>query len=99
MAELSPKILRDVQLVVTLPFELLERTERLIERGYARSRDTLLATAIEHFIAQLEERIDTDAQLLAMADDQDFQTLNLQIAEEFAESDYQSLKIGDDEAR
>ena len=99
MAKMVAETPRQIQLVVTMPFSLLERAQRLVERGYARNRDTLLAAAIEAFIAKLEERIAADAQLLAMANDPDFQSLNLKIAEEFAGSDYQALKEGEDEAR
>lgn len=98
MADAPAKLMQDIQLVVTLPFDLLERTERLVERGYARNRDTLLTAAIEKFIAQLEEQIAVDADLLTMSADSDFQTLNLQIAEAFSESDYQALRDDENEA-
>jgi len=76
-----------IPMVISLPFELLERTERLVERGLADNRDSLLRTAIEKFIDELEERSSIDAELAAMAEDEDFQALNRQVAAEFAASD------------
>ena len=73
-----------IPMVISLPFELLERTERLVERGLADNRDSLLRTAIEKFIDELEERSSVDAELAAMAEDEDFQALNRQVAAEFA---------------
>ncbi len=73
-----------IPMVISLPFELLERTERLVERGLADTRDSLLRTAIEKFIDELEERSSIDAELAAMAEDEDFQALNRQVAAEFA---------------
>ena len=89
----------NIPVVMELPSSLVERAERLVERGLARDRDALLTAAIEDFIARLEERLTVDAELLAMANDAEFQALNLRIAEEFAGSDYQALQEGEDEAR
>ena len=93
----SPK--HDIQLVISLPLQLIEKVEGLVEQGYARNRDVLLAAAIESFIVRLEERNAVDAELLAMANDPEFQSLNLQVAEEFSGSDYQALKEDEHEAR
>lgn len=88
-----------IQTVISLPFDLLERTERLIAQGFAANRESLLQTAIEKFIADLEERISIDAQFADMAEDVAFQALNLQITEEFAGSDYEALRLIEDETR
>lgn len=79
-----------IQMVINLPFDLLERAERLVERGLAENRESLLRAAIERFIAELEERISIEFQFAGMADDTEFQTLNLQVAAEFAVSDYEA---------
>jgi metal-responsive CopG/Arc/MetJ family transcriptional regulator len=70
----------EIQLVIALPFRLLEQMESLVERGYARNRNVLLAAAVENFISKLEEQSKIDAEFRAMASDSDFQSLNLQIA-------------------
>lgn len=88
-----------IPMVISLPFELLERTERLVERGLADNRDSLLRIAIEKFIDELEVRSSIDAELAAMADDEDFQALNRQVAAEFAASDYEALRVDENETR
>jgi len=88
-----------IQMVISLPFELLERTERLVDQGLAGNREALLRAAIERFVTELEERISIETRFSEMAEDAEFQALNLQVAEEFAISDYEAFKLGENETR
>ena len=73
-------------LTVDLPQELLKRTDTAVERGAARSRNQLIAQAIDLYLHNLEEsKIDT--RFKAMAEDKAYQKLALQMTQELERSD------------
>ncbi len=80
-----------VRTTVTLPVGLVNRSQHFIDSGTIPSRNMLIVTALEQFLLELE-REEIDRQFEAMADDADYQLLNEQIAEEFAESDWEALE-------
>ena len=75
---------------VDLPSDLVERTQRFIETGAARSRNSVIVTALEKHLDQMEREA-IDAQFAAMATDESHQRLMVSIAEEFAKSDWEAL--------
>ncbi len=81
-----------VRTTVTIPAELIDRSQQLIDSGALPSRNALIVAALEHFVTELERR-DIDRQFEAMAEDESYGEMNRQLAEEFAESDWEALAI------
>ena len=80
---------------VALPRDLLARVDEAVRAGKARSRNSLVAAALEHELAAIE-RAETDAEFALMADDEEYQREALRIAEEFAVSDWEALTSGEE---
>lgn len=83
-----------VRTTVTLPANLLHRSQGLIDSGQVPNRNALIVAALEQFIADLE-REEIDRQFAVMADDADYQTFQIEVAESFAESDWEALADGE----
>jgi hypothetical protein len=49
---------------------------------------------LEYFVNHLDRQA-VDAQFAVMADDADYQSLNLDLADEFAESDWEAFELGE----
>ena len=79
-----------IRTTVTVPAELIERSQRLIDSGAVPNRNALIVAALEHFLSELERR-EIDRQFEAMAEDEDYKAMNQQLAEDFAESDWEAL--------
>lgn len=88
---------KTIRTTVTLPTELAERSQRLVDAGLVPSRSALIVNALEKFLAELEQR-EIDRHFAAMADDEAYQTLNEEMAEAFAESDWEALVLLDEDA-
>lgn len=82
------------RLTVDLPRELVERADMVVKRGAVRSRNQLIAQAIETYLHRLEEA-DIDARLEAMAQDEQYQRLALDLTQEFERSDWEALQLGE----
>lgn len=67
----------------------------MVDVGLARSRNALIVAALEHFVEHLERQV-IDAQFAAMADDEAYHTLNLDLTDEFAESDWEALVLAEE---
>ena len=72
-----------VRTTVDLPETLQKRVQEAVARGTARSQNALIVQAVERFLRQAEQDW-LDSQFAAMATDDDYQTLQLAIAAEFA---------------
>jgi metal-responsive CopG/Arc/MetJ family transcriptional regulator len=83
-----------VRTTVTLPANLLQRSQELVESGQVPNRNALIVAALEQFIADLE-RAEIDRQFAAMADDADYQALQTEVAESFADADWEALTEGE----
>lgn len=83
-----------VRTTVTLPRDLSQRSQRLVDTGKIPSRNALIVAALEHFIVELE-REEIDRQFAAMADDYDYQSLNQDLTDSFAESDWEAWTIAE----
>lgn len=81
-----------VRTTITLPRNLSQRSQQLVDRGKVPSRNALIVAALEHFIAELE-REEIDRQFAAMAEDADYQSLSQELADSFANSDWEALTI------
>jgi len=91
----SLKSVETVRTTTSLPSDLVERAQRMVDVGLARSRNALIVAALEHFVEHLERQV-IDAQFAAMADDEAYHTLNLDLADEFAESDWEALVLAEE---
>jgi metal-responsive CopG/Arc/MetJ family transcriptional regulator len=83
-----------VRTTVSLPVELLQRSQQLIDQGLLPNRNTLIIAALENFLAELERQT-IDEKFAAMMDDADYQVLNEAIITEFEESDWEALQEGE----
>ena len=75
---------------LTLPADLIRRSQQFIDGGIAPSRNALIIAVLEQYLVALE-RQEIDRQFEAMADDDAYQVMNEQISESFAESDWDAL--------
>ena len=83
-----------VRTTVKLPQSLLERSQGFIDSGQVPNRNALIVAALERFIADLE-REEIDHQFAAMAADADYQSVQMDVAESFAESDWEAMVEGE----
>lgn len=79
-----------IRTTVKLPASLLRRSQELVDSGRIPNRNALIIAALEQFIADWE-REEIDRLFAAMADDADYQILQVDVAESFAESDWEAL--------
>ena len=79
-----------VRTTLTLPVDLVKRSQHFVDDGVTPSRNALIVTALEQFLQELERR-EIDRQFEAMAEDQTYQVINQQMADDFAESDWDAL--------
>lgn len=95
MTELSLQRFESVRTTVTLPANLVEWSQRFVEKGTVPSRNALIVAALEHFLIELE-RQEIDQQFAAMAGDEAYQELNVRLSEEFADSDWEALRSAEE---
>jgi metal-responsive CopG/Arc/MetJ family transcriptional regulator len=82
---------------ISLPTVLLAATDRAVTAGKAKSRNDLIARAIQKELA-LIRRAEIDADLLEMADDVEYQAEVLQMEAEFAVAQWEALQTSESEA-
>lgn len=85
-----------IRTTVTLPATLLNRSQHFIDKGNIPSHNALIVAAVEHYLLKLE-RQEIDRQFEAMAEDSDYQIFNEELAEAFADSDWEALTEGEQE--
>lgn len=83
-----------IRTTLTLPADLNRRSQHFIDKGIAPSRNALIIAALEKYLIELE-RQEIDRQFEAMADDDAYRTMNEQLSESFAESDWGALVDGE----
>ncbi len=88
---------KTVRTTVTLPADLVQQTQRFVDDGVVPSRNALIVTALEHFLDELE-RQEIDREFAAMADDAAYIELSEDLAEEFADSDWEAYSVEEGEA-
>jgi metal-responsive CopG/Arc/MetJ family transcriptional regulator len=82
---------KTIRTTVTLPSGLVDRSQHFVEQGIVPSRNALIIAAVERYLNELE-RVEIDHQFAPMQEDEDYQTLNDEITNAFAESDLEALK-------
>lgn len=70
-----------------LPPDLLERTDEAVRLGAARSRNTLIAVALEDYLNTLDLRASIDARFQEMRHDAPYWEMHQALAAGLAESD------------
>lgn len=91
------------QTPVLIPTNLVEAIDAAVAHGAAQSRDRFLAAAVENQLARYDQtgtasrEGEIDAAFELMASDSDYQREALQIAEDFAASDWEAFKIAEGE--
>ena len=86
--------LETVRTTVTVPVELIDRSQHFIDGGTLPNRNALIVAALEHFLTELE-RQEIDRQFEGLAEDESYRTMNQDLAEEFAESDWEALTLAE----
>jgi metal-responsive CopG/Arc/MetJ family transcriptional regulator len=81
---------RRLRTTVALSAELLEEMDARVQRGEADSRNDFLERALRNQLAA-SRRAAIDAEFAGMASDPAYQREAVQIAEEFAEADWEAL--------
>ena len=74
-----------IRTTLTLPINLVKRSQHFIDGGTIPSRNALIVTALERFLLELE-RQEIDRQFETMAGDEPYQAMNQQLANDFEES-------------
>ena len=85
---------RKVRTTVALSADLLEAMDTVVQEGAAESRNDFLERAIRKQLAATH-RAAIDAEFAMMANDRAYQEEATQIAEEFAEADWEALQAGE----
>ena len=85
---------RTVRTTLALPADLLAAADRAVQAGKARSRNEFVANALRRELA-VQERASIDAAFMGMAKDYDFQQEAIAVAEPFAMSDWEALRIAE----
>lgn len=83
-----------VRTTLTLPVNLVKRSQHFVDRGTIPSRNALIVAALERFLLDLE-RQEIDRQFDAMAEDETVHAVNQQIIDDFAESDWDAWVEGE----
>jgi metal-responsive CopG/Arc/MetJ family transcriptional regulator len=85
---------RKVRTTVALSADLLEAMNTIVQEGVAESRNDFLERAIRRQLAATR-RAKVDAEFAHMANDPTYQGEALQVAEEFAEADWEALQAAE----
>lgn len=83
-----------VPTMLALPAELLERMDRAIREGRAQSREDPVEVALRRQFA-IEDAAAIDAAFAAMAEDEDYQDEARALTAEFADADWEALRLSD----
>lgn len=79
---------------LALPADLLAAVDEAVREGKARSRNEFVAQALRRLLAE-QERARIDAEFAAMAYDEEYLAEAQQIAEEFAQADWEAFQIAE----
>jgi metal-responsive CopG/Arc/MetJ family transcriptional regulator len=80
---------------IALPEDLLRAVDQAVQEGKAESRNELIALALRHELAALE-RAEIDVAFAEMSRDRDYQEESRRLAKEFADSDWEAFRQGED---
>jgi metal-responsive CopG/Arc/MetJ family transcriptional regulator len=85
-----------VRTTFTIPIKLLEATDKAIASGKAKSRNEFIAMALERELA-VQKRAEIDEALTEMLQDTEYQAEVLKLEAEFANAQWEALKLGEQE--
>lgn len=85
---------KTVRTTVTLPTDLLQRSQKLIDAGQVPNRNALIVSALERLLNEWE-RAEIDRQFAAMSEDEAYQTMQTEMAESFEDSDWEAFLEGE----
>jgi metal-responsive CopG/Arc/MetJ family transcriptional regulator len=80
---------------IALPEDLLRAVDQAVQEGKAESRNELIAVALHHELAALEWA-EIDVAFAEMSRDRDYQEESRRLAKEFADSDWEAFRQGED---
>jgi metal-responsive CopG/Arc/MetJ family transcriptional regulator len=80
-----------IRTTVDIPRDLWERVRRAINNREVKSRNAFIVQALERYLEQLEEAW-IDGEFARMKNDEEYKALNLQMAKEFAQSDWEAFQ-------
>jgi metal-responsive CopG/Arc/MetJ family transcriptional regulator len=80
-----------VRTTLSLPKELLEAADKVIQSGKAKSRNDFVAQALRHELVALK-RAEIDVALTEMAKDPEYQASILKMEAEFATGQWEALQ-------
>ncbi len=83
-----------IRLTIDLPRGLVQQADVAVSDGAARSRNQLIAQAVQTYLGQLEKAM-IDAEFAQMAQDAQYQALALEISRELARTDREALELGE----
>ena len=87
--------LRTVRTTLALPADLLEAVDQAVRAGKARSRNELVAMALQRELAA-QQRAAIDAAFVAMADDPVYHVEARELATAFATADWEALRLAEE---
>ena len=83
-----------VRTTLALPADLLAAVDQAVQAGYARSRNALVARALQRELAA-RQRAAIDAAFAAMAEDRAYQTEAQALSDAFAQTDWEALRLAE----
>jgi metal-responsive CopG/Arc/MetJ family transcriptional regulator len=83
-----------VRTTLALPADLLAAVDQAVQAGHARSRNELVARALQRELAA-QQRAAIDAAFAAMAEDAAYQTEAQALTEAFAHADWEALRVAE----
>lgn len=85
---------KKLRTTVALSTDLVEEMDALVREGEAESRNDFLEKALRNQLAA-SRRAAIDAEFAQMASDRTYQEEAVQVAEEFAEADWEALRTAE----
>ena len=83
-----------VRTTLALPADLLAAVDQAVQAGYARSRNALVARALQRELAARQRAV-IDAAFAAMAEDRAYQTEAQALSDAFAQTDWEALRLAE----
>ena len=81
-----------VRTTLALPADLLAAVDQAVQAGHARSRNELVARALQRELAA-QQRAAIDAAFATMAEDPAYQTEAQALTDAFAQADWEALRL------
>ncbi len=85
---------KTIRTTLSLPAELIEATDLLVQQGKSKNRSKFIAEAIRKEIIAIK-KAEIDAAFGNMAEDQEYQSEALQIESEFVSASWEALQLGE----